>query len=291
MTSAPALDRQRQRAVRAGRLTRVAPGLVLADPAGRELLRAAVDHGGPGARATGALLLHLRGWRWAPEVARAQVLVPAERRRVSTPLVPVRRCRGLDALADERWAGLPVAPPARALLDAGLHLPHLGAVRGVVLAAVADGRVRPQDVTALLAREPRGGTARVRRALLDAARGAASPPEAELADALAGCGVPFCLNPDLLVDGVLVGRPDVWLLGRGTGAEVDSLEHHGSQDDLDATLDRDLRFTERGLVLAHVTPRRLRAEPRRTVARLLETARGRQDPPGLTVRLRGPVLR
>jgi hypothetical protein len=291
VTAASALARQQQRAVRAGHLARVAPGQALAEPSGRDLLGAAVQHGGPGARATGALLLHLQGWRWVPPVERAQVLVPAERRRVSTDLVHVRRCGGLDALPEARWSGLPVAPSARALLDAGLHLPDLRAVRGAVLAAVADGRVRPQDVTVLLEREPRGGTALLRRALRDAVRGAASPPEAELADALRGCGVPFALNPDVLVDGVLVGRPDVWLLGRGTGAEVDSLEHHGDATRLDATLDRDLRFSARGVVLAHVTPQRLRAEPRRTVARLLEAARGRQDPAGLTVRLRGPVLR
>jgi hypothetical protein len=214
------------------------------------------------------------------------------------PLVHVRRCTGLLSVSRYRVGDVRYAEPTRAVLDCGLLLPTLRDVRGVVLGAVSDGRTTAEAVRELLEREPRNGTARLRRALRDAERGCASPPEAELVDALVGCRLPFLVNPEVRVNGVLVGSPDVWLVGLGCGGEMDSRERHEHDDDFDATLARHDTFGAHGLVLGHLTPRRFRRDPAAGAAALLAVARARlclppglREPAGLEVRPCGPLLR
>ncbi len=102
----------------------------------------------------------------------------------------------------------------------------------------------------------------MRRAIEDARDGAASCPEAELADeaaarARAGRLPRFLLNPEVRVRGRLLGRPDGWFVGHGLGWEVDSRTHHAQDRDFDATLARHDLWLAHGLSLLHVTPRRL----------------------------------
>jgi hypothetical protein len=165
-----------------------------------------------------------------------------------------------------------------------------------VLGAVADGQTSPADLLALLDAGAVGGTAWARRAVRDARRGAASPPEAELADGLLGCGHRFYVNPEVRVLGRFVGFLDVYLVGTGVGAEMDSKERHGEQEALDDTLVRHEHVSSSGLSLVHVTPTRYRADPAGFRTRLLEAVAGRRrrglgEPEGLEVLPRGPLLR
>lgn len=122
-----------------------------------------------------------------------------------------------------------------------------------------------------------------------------SPPEAELVDRLLPRGAPFYVNCEVWLDDVLLGVPDVWLVGTGVGGEMDSQERHGTPELLDATLARDKRFARAGLVLEHVTPQRFRAGPDAFVTGLLREAVRRRalglaEPPGLLLVPRGPLL-
>ena len=103
--------------------------------------------------------------------------------------------------------------------------------------------------------------------------------------------VSFVANPELWVDGRLVGRPDVYLLGTGVGGELDSKERHGGAALLDATLQRHGRFADAGLWLEHVTPARFRRDPDAYVDLLLARAAAHREPAGLRVVHVGPVLR
>lgn len=255
---------------------------------------------GPQALLTGLLPAEALGIRWVPPTATVQVLIPASVRRAPRPGVQVRRTSAFAALAADAWTwnGVAVAPPARVVLDAALTLDRLRDVRGVVLAAVADGLASTAELRQLLDREPRNGTALVRRALRDAATGAASPPEAELADGLRGCRLPFVVNAELRLHGRPLGFPDGYFVGLGAGWELDSRTHHEEADALEATLHRHTVFGAAGIALAHVTPRQLRRDPAGVVAAVLSVARSRQqlpahlrEPPGLEVLPRGPVLR
>jgi hypothetical protein len=256
----------------------------------------AVKHAGPGAVVTGLLACRWHGLRWVPESTAVHVLVDPDRRRQSSNLwVLVRRFADLDQLETSAAHGLRVAPVAQAVVDGARELGSLRDVRGLVLGAVADKRCTTEELREILDRGAVAGTALARRACLDADRGAASPPEAELVDRLLRTGVPFYCNVEVWVGEQLLGIADVWLVGTGVGGELDSKECHGDADPLDRTLVRDKRFVRAGLDLGHISPRRFRDNPDGYCATLLaEAARraalGLQEPEGLRLVPRGPLL-
>lgn len=261
-----------------------------------------LDQRQPGARAvpravlTGLLAAQELGMRWVPTPARVQVLVGPTVQRRSHPQVLVRRAADVSSIQTWSWDGLAVADPARLVVDGARECQSLRDVRGLVLGAVADGHAGTLDLLALLDAGAVGGTAWTRRAVQDAQRGAASPPEAELVDGLIGCGHPFYVNPEVRLHGRFAGYLDVYLVGTGVGAEVDSKERHGEEETLDDTLGRHETATRAGLSLVHVTPTRYRADPAAFHTRLFaevaeRRAGGLGEPAGLEVLPRGPLLR
>lgn len=296
------------RLVAAGRWSRLWRGMYLAaaHPAG-PLVRAhaAVKHADqrqagaravPGAVLTGLVAARHLGMRWVPATTRVQLLVGPTVQRRSNPQVLVRRAADVSAIQTWSWDGLPVADPARLVVDGTRECQSLRDVRGLVLGAVADGHAGIVDLLALLDAGAVGGTAWARRAVQDAHRGAASPPEAELVDGLIGCGHPFYVNPEVRLHGRFAGYIDVYLVGTGVGAEMDSKERHGEQESLDDTLGRHESATSAGLSLVHVTPTRYRVDPAAYHARLFAEVSDRRlrrlgEPAGLEVVPRGPMLR
>jgi hypothetical protein len=266
------------------------------DPTG--LARGAQAYGGPSGLVSGLVAAHAARMRWIPPATAAVLLVEGRRRLRSTDFVTVRRSSALATVARWRCDGIDYAAPPRAVFDAALQLPDLRSVRGVVLGGIADRRTSADEQHRLLLSEPRNGTGLLRRAVRDAERGCASPPEAELVDALIGCLLPFLVNAGVYVDDVLVGIADVWFVGLGCGTEMDSRERHEGDADFDDTLSRHDRFGAHGLVLSHLTPRRFRRDPAAAVSAVLAVARARlalpaqlREPRGLHVVPRGPLLR
>lgn len=259
-------------------------------------LRHVDAHRAPRAVLTGLAGARALGLRWVPEGERVQVLVGAGVQRRSNDHVLLRRAADVAQLPTWSWGGLAVADAPRLVVDGARECRSLRDVRGLVLGAVADQWADPEQLLALLDTGATAGTARTRRAVRDAQRGAASPPEAELVDDLVGCARPFYVNPEVRVHGRLVGFLDVYLVGTGVGAEMDSQERHGGSDNLDDTLRRHEHATRCGLSLVHVTPGRYRADPAGFRARLLAAVAERRDrglgePDGLEVLPRGPLLR
>jgi hypothetical protein len=287
------------RLVAAGEWQRLAPGIYVVtglQPCG--LARGAQEYGGPTSIVSGLLAASALRLRWIPPAPTALLLVAGDRRLTQTEFVTVRRCSTLTSV--ERWHrnGVTYSTWPRAVFDAAMQLTELRPVRGVVLGAVGDRLTSVDEQRRLLLSEPRNGTALLRRALRDAVRGCSSPPEAELVDALKGCRLPFLVNPEIYVDDLLVGRADVWFVGLGCGAEMDSRERHEGADEFDRTLSRHDRFGRHGLVLSHLTPRRFRRDPAAAVSAVLAVARSRlalppalREPRGLRVVARGPRLR
>lgn len=262
------------------------------------LARAAQDYAGPTGVVTGLLAAQALKMRWIPPARRAVVLVAGERRLRSTAHIAVRRCAALRDVARWRSGGITFAMGDRAVFDAARQLTDLRSVRGVVLGAVADRWTDVEDQRRILLAEPRNGTALLRRALRDAERGCASPPEAELVDELLGCRVPFLVNPAVYVDDLLLGYPDVWFVGLGCGSEMESRERHEEDDAFDSTLSRHDHFGAHGIVLSHLTPRRFRRDPAAAVAAVLAVVSSRlllpatlREPAGLRIVPQGPLLR
>lgn len=257
-------------------------------PTDEQLLQGLLLHCGAGSVPTGPLACRRHGLRDVPDADVADVLVPHGRRLTSGGLSVVHQTLRLPKPVRRR--GWRVAPAARAVADAARSSGDLQAVRALVLAALSDLLVRPEDLTDEQRLGPRRGSGALTRALADWRAGARSAPEAEVADALRGLRrlPPFELNPTLYLRGVELGTPDGYLPGLGLGWEVDSVRYHGGTDELADTLARHTRFTDAGLELVHVVPGRFRrgrhawAEGFAARARR-RAAEGRTDPPGLVV--------
>lgn len=258
---------------------------------------AALAIAGPGSVLSGLWAARALGLRWIPDGGPVLALVPGDRRRRgSEAWFEIRRCTGLEDLSTLSLAGLPLAPVAQVVVDASRQAGSLQDVRGIVLGAVADGRCTVADILEVVERGASAGTTSVRRACRDAERGAASPPEAEAADVFLGEGMPFYVNCAVYVDHVLLGIVDVWLVGRGTGGELDSREWHAGADCLDATLLRYKAFSRAGLSLEHITPTRFRGDPAGFAQAVRSeadrrTSSGIPEPSGLRLKPRGPLLR
>lgn len=299
LAAAGCSPRLAERQVRAGRWQRTAHGVYLPHdrpPTTMELGHAAGRLTGSRVVVSGLLAVRQLGLRWIPETDVLLALVPAEVRTPSSGRIRLRRTAQLAAVATWRCGGVELALAERAVVDAARELPRLRDVRGVVLGAVADGWADVEGLRRVLDTTQRNGSGLTRRALLDAERGCASPPEAELVDALIGCGRPFYVNPQLLLDGRLLGCPDVWLPGLGIGGEVESVERHGSSHDTETTYERHERMTTPGLELLHLSVRRIRRDPAEAARHLLLRAQQRShlvrpEPAGLVVVPCGPLLR
>jgi hypothetical protein len=278
------------REVAAGRWQLLCRGIYLASAAApTDLQRAwcAQLAGGDDAVVTAALVCRILGVADVPDLPMA-ALVACDCQRAPDGVRLLRTTRPADYPA--RDDGLRLAEPARAIVDAALMCGCLRDVRGLVMAAL-NGK---HSTAARLRREldagPRRGSGRCRRALDDWDDGARSAPEAEAADWLrdevrARRCPPFLLNPTLELDGVPLGSPDVYVPGTGLGSEMDSVRHHASAHELDATLLRHRRFLAAGVHLEHVTPSRFRADPAAWARQFASAAMSRrgQEPPGLVV--------
>jgi len=289
-----------ERQVRAGRWQRPARGVYVPHDqplSGLTLGRVARVLAGDRVVVSGLVVLRELGLRWLPESRDVLGLVDLGVRTPSSGRVVLRRTAHLDQL-DTWWrSDVQMAPAARAVIDAARRQPSLREVRGIVLGAVADRWADLDELERTLATSRRNGSALTRRALIDARRGAASPPEAELVDALLGSGVPFYVNPDLLLGGRLLGSPDIWLPGLGLGGEVESRERHEGDDRaVESTYDRHERMTAPGIELVHLSVPRIRRDPAAAAAYLLTRGRDRlrlpqREPVGLELVPRGPLLR
>ena len=288
------------RQVRAGNWQRPARGVYVTSDrplTGLDLGRVAGRLAGARVVISGLVVLRELGLRWLPESDQVLALVAPDVRTPSSHRVVLRRTKDLATLETWRKNELELAPVDRAVVDAARGASSLRDVRGIVLAAVADNWAGVDDLDRVLATTQHNGSALTRRAIRDARRGAASPPEAELVDELVGCGLPFYVNPQLLLDGRLIGCPDVYLPGLGLGGEVDSRERHeNDDDDVESTYDRHERITAHGLQLVHLSVRRIRRDVTEAARHLLSYVPERRrltdpEPRGLVVVPRGPLLR
>lgn len=287
------------RQVRAGRWSRLAPSVWLTrtgPPDDAQLVVAARAHAGPDAVVTGLVACRALRLVDVPDEPLVEVLVPPRSRAVSTPHVLVHQTRR----PPETWTrdGAAYATAVRAVVDGARRAGDLRTARALVLGAVSGRRCTAGELSEEVEAGPQQGSGLVRRAVDDALAGAWSAPEAEAADhvrpLVVGGRLPrFLLNPLLLAGPVRIGRPDGWLVGTTVAWQVDSLRHHGSDDDdFDRTLAVHDDFAAYGFTVLHVTPRRLRLVRQHWAEGLVasvEAARDHRLPRDLRVEPSGPV--
>jgi hypothetical protein len=296
------------RLVRAGWQAPV-DGIYVVD--GREIddevrARVATKAGGQGTVISGSLAARWHQLPWIPELPTVLGLVPADRRRRSRRFVVLRRTKALPTIRTVPRFGLLVADVPWAVIDTTFEISRrrgpsdaqkLRDARGVVLGAIGANRASAEELAQVLGLSAIAHSGLVRRAIVDAVRGAVSPPEAECLDDLLSYGVEVVANVEVWVQGRFLGNVDAWLVGTGTGIEQDSEQEHSEPERLDRTLRRSKGFDAAGAVLHHVTPTRYRADPHGFLQQVFADVRRRRalglgDQEGLELRnARGPVLR
>jgi hypothetical protein len=284
------------------------PGFYVLD--GREVddevrARIARKAGGAGTIISGSLAARWLKLPWVPVLPGVLGLIPADRRRRSRAFVVLRRTKALPTVRTVDREGITLADVPWAVIDTAYEVSRskavpqrwkLSQVRGVVLGAIGTGRVSIAELTQVLGVGAIAHSGLARRAIVDATRGAVSPPEAECLNDLLTYEITVLANVEVWVDGAFLGIVDAWLVGTGVGIEQDSKQEHEAPDQLDRTLLRSKRFDAAGAVLHHVTPTRYRSDPHAFLGQVFADVRRRQalglaDPPGLELKNpRGPLL-
>jgi very-short-patch-repair endonuclease len=250
------------------------------EPTFEQLQTAALLYAGQSSVITGPAALRQYRLR-APETRRIDVLVPAGRRCGSHTFVAIHRtCRLPDAQTHDLAIGY--VAPARAVADTVLSLATRPEVRAVVASAVQQGRCTVAQLAVELAAGPVRGSALFRSVLAEVGDGIRSPAEADFRDLIRMSGLPQPLfNPQLILDGALLAKPDAWWPERALVVEIDSREWHLSPDDWEATMARDGRLRAAGIRVIHVTPRQVRTQPSRVLTTIAEALRTGDPVPGL----------
>jgi len=270
-----------------GRWKVVLPGIYLAHTgtltaAQREV--AAVLYGGPDCMITGPAALSRQGVR-IPFSEIVDLLIPHDTRRQSIGFIRMHRTRRMPdppvLIGGLRWA-----PPARAIADAARILTE----PRTVLAVVADAVQRrtctvPQLADELRAGSGRGSAAMLRGALEQVADGIRSAAEADLRKLVELSGLPAPMyNARLFVGSQFLAMPDAWWPDAGVAAQVDSREYHLSPQVWDNDLARHAAMSAHGIIVVHLTPRRIRYESAAVAAQLRSTYEKGCERPPLAIR-------
>jgi hypothetical protein len=268
---------------------RLLPGVYLAQtgpPGVAQKEMAALLHAGRESVLTGPAALRLLAITTA-EPARFDVLVPADRQRVSESFAVIHRTLRMP----ERFIqdGLrPYVLAERALADTAREMTELREVRALIAGAIQRRRCLPE----MLARELREGGRRnsglLRQVLAEVAVGIRSVTEAEFRDLINRAGLPVPMfNPSLYTpSGAFIASPDAWWPEPGVAAEVDSREWHLNPAGWERTMRRHDNMISHGILLLHFSPNQIRGDPgtvTSAIAGALRTGRAR---PALTVTAR-----
>lgn len=216
-----------------------------------------------------------------PAAEPVHLLVPHDQRSRSVGFVLVERTVRMPEAAAA--CTLPTAPLARAVVDAARRSLDRRAVRALAAEVVQRRGVSLAELAAEVDAAQIRGTALIRGAVADLRAGVQSAPEAEVRDIIVGSGLPEPLwNPTLLtLGGQFVARPDGYYEDVGVALEVNSLRHHFSVADFEATQARHARMAGLGIIVVPITPAHARREPERMLHDIhsaWKAARGRPRP-------------
>jgi hypothetical protein len=256
---------------------RMLPGIVKLDnapPNRRDRRQAALLYAGEGAVLTGLDALELHGMQRMPQPSGpVHLLIPAERRRAGTGLVLAERTDRLPFAVPGRW---PLAPIARAALDAARRLPNRDEVRSLLAEVVQRGRCSPGDLHAELTDGSGRGIKLPREVLAEIGDGVRSVAEANAREIARRSGLPQPLWNAKLYNrrGQFIAMPDAWFDRVGLAWQIDSFEWHLSPGDYALTLERRSSMMAEGIVVLHTLPSNLakRAEAVEELRRAYEHA-------------------
>lgn len=233
----------------------------------RQREMAAALYAGPGCVITGPSALTWHGVR-VPRTQLVNVLVPEPRRRRDVGFVRLSRTIRMPGMLFPEGE-LCYAPPARAAADTVRGVRDLAAVRAIVADGVQRGVIKLSLLQDELERGPAQGSARFRQVLAEVEDGVRSSVEGDLRTLIKVERLPDPMyNPRLYAGDTFIAEPDTWWPEAGVAGEMDSREWHLSPKDWERTLARDARMSAHGIIVMHISPGRLKAEPRTVAAQI-----------------------
>lgn len=272
------------------------PGVVICHtgtPTAREKDLAALRYAGEGAVLTGRSALVKYGMK-ALAVDRIHVLVPHRRERTSHHFVVIERTRHLPVPLIR--GGLPVAPIARATIDAARRTRDEKEVTQAVAEVVQRRMCTPEELrdAVTIAATQRSGILRATLKQIDAGIRSVAESIARLALRHHSVEEPLW-NVDLYdSDGSFIASPDGWWDEYGIALQIDSMQWHLSPEDYKRTQAVQRKLARHGVLVFPWAPgdiMRDRVGFRRAVREFLAMNRGRRRPDVTVVRRSDPQAR
>jgi len=158
--------------------------------------------------------------------------------------------------------GVPLAPPARAVLDGVRRVRKVEPVRALLLDCLESRLCSLAELTSELDAGSRRGTALPRAVLKELAEDVRSVPEAEALSIWKRAGLPPAQRNIRIYDerGTYIAMPDTWCDEVAMAWEIDSLAFHLRRN-FAKTLARNARYAGVGVVVVQTLPSRLKKEP------------------------------
>lgn len=274
-----------------GPWTRLAPGIVLTSsdpPTTDDLIYAALLHAGPNAVITGIHAARLHGIATPDVDAAVHVLIPHSRRLQSYPSIKIERTTRMPEAQVKQ--GIPVAAPARAVLDAARTWQTRDTTENLLINATQhNAQCHPEQLSKELDLGSRRGTGLPREILREMTVELRSVPELHAFRLIkkSELPTPACNVHLYAADGSYVGCPDVWFDNVGLAIEIDSYAFHFSKSDYASTTLRNIRYAVNGVLVVQILPRRIIKEPEAVLhdIRTAYQAAASRDRPQVSARL------
>jgi hypothetical protein len=274
-----------------GRWRRLLPGVVSLSPGPpvqRQRVSAALVYGGPQAMVTGLEACRRHGVRRGPEPGgTVHLLVPEERQLRSSAFVVVERTTRLPRALVR--GGVPLAPPARACLDASRRLHSAAEITELIADTVQRGLCTPAQLAAELRDGSQRGTAAPGRVLADVSAGVRSAAERDAKRLLVRSRLPepWWNVPVRDERGRLLGIADAWFDEVALAWEINSYAWHLLPEDYAREVKKSAGMTAVGVNVLPVLPTSLRDNSKGCIAELeaaYAAAARRPRPPVVAVR-------
>ncbi len=254
-----------------GRWRYLLPGIVMLDrapPTSRQRVEAARMLARHEAVVTGFQAARCYQLRSGPDPQFVHLLIPDKYRVLSSGFAVIERTVFFPRAVFRD--GIPLAPPARAVLDGVRRVRDLDTVRAVLIESVQSGLTDVTELRRELDTGTKRGTALPRRVLNEIDLGARSVAEADALEIWHLAGLPTPRRNSVVVDaaGDYVAMPDAWCDEVGLAWEIDSNEFHFSKQSYANTLARNSRYAAVGISVVQTLPSRLRTEPEAVIAEL-----------------------
>ncbi len=263
------------------------PGVLMLNtgqPTDQQRLVAAQLYAGPAAWFRGETALACHGGGPAGVRAPIQMFVPHPQRSRRVMWLSITATRLTNERIVERGP-IRLSCRPRAVVDAAADVVDERHARAIIVGAIQERFVRLSDVQHWVGVRRRNGRVRLTTALTEAATGAWSVPESDLARVLRRSPLltGLCANPALTTsDKVPLTTPDLWIDEVALAIMVHSRRFHSNVLDWDATVLADQDLRDAHVEVVPLTPHAIANDPDTcldTVLAGLHRARLRPRPP------------